>query len=283
MQSENQEIHAPSGRTKVDVYQWKTTGQPGRFQMIHKSQLRIVQDSYQRVVRDRSVAEYAANWNWASAGALIIGNRDGVFYVIDGQHRLLAARKRADISELPCLVFDEMTEVKEAQAFLDVNKNRSVMRAHDTHNAAAVAGDELAAYVNRVIEETGLSLKKCAKNVGETCSVAWCLSAAKKDRKAFEEVLAIAARLSAKDQMPVKEILLGGLMYLHEHLDAGLNDRRLMDRMNVLGSMALIQAAKRSAAMYVTGGARIYALGMLHEINKGLRNKFCLKGDRDAE
>src|SRR5947207_2595614 len=70
-----------------------------------------VDASYQRGLEDtRSrdlIKRIAAHWNWDLCQPLVVARRQGgALYVIDGQHRLEAARQRGDIAQLPCVVLD---------------------------------------------------------------------------------------------------------------------------------------------------------------------------------
>ena len=71
----------------------------------------------------------------------------------------------------------------------------------------------------------------------------------------------------------VHQILLEGLFYIHLHCSKNLNDVYMRDRLMKVGVAKLIDSAKRCAAFYAKGGAKVWADGMLTELNKGIRNK----------
>lgn len=51
-----------------------------------------IDPSYQRDVNEPRIKRMAAAWDDRRADTLTVSARDGSFYVLDGQHRLLAAR-----------------------------------------------------------------------------------------------------------------------------------------------------------------------------------------------
>lgn len=61
---------------------------------------------------------------------------------------------------------------------------------------------------------------------------------------------------------------------MNSNIDGGLNDRRLSKRLMEIGAQRLLDGATRAAAFYARGGPKVFADGMLQEINKGLHGKF---------
>ncbi len=61
-----------------------------------------------------------------------------------------------------------------------------------------------------------------------------------------------------------------------------LTDARLRQRILVRGARSLVEEAGRASALYVNGGERVWAIGMINAINKGLRYKFKMRGYDDS-
>jgi hypothetical protein len=269
--------HTAKGVDKTARYGWVTKDAPGTLQMLHKDVLQI-HPAYQRDVLPDKVKAITAAWSWLSLGALVVGERGGEFWVIDGQHRTLAAKRRSDITHLPCVVFKTADVKTEARGFLECNTGRKPVTAVGKQKALVAAGDEVAAYVQQQCEALRLQIKPNAKTVGQLKCVAWCMRRASDDKAVFRLVLEMGAELSAQDQMPVNEMLLEGLWLLHLKCGDGLADKRLTKRLREKGARVLLDAAKRAAAYYVTGGGKVWAQGMLAELNKGLQRKFQMDG-----
>lgn len=269
--------HTAKGVDKTARYGWVTKDEPGTLQMLHKDELQI-HPAYQRDVLTDKVKAITARWSWLSLGALVVGERGGEFWVIDGQHRVLAAKRRSDITYLPCVVFKTADVKTEARGFLDLNTGRKPVTAVAKQKAMVAAGDEAAGYVQQQCEALGLEIKSSAHNIGQLKCVAWCVRRAAEDKEAFQLVLAMGAELCTRDQMPVIQRLLEGLWLLHAKCGEGLADKRLTKRLREKGAKVLLAAANRAAAAYVDGGAKVWARGMLSELNKGLQHKFTAAG-----
>ena len=258
---------------KTERYSWVTKDTPGELKYIQKDLLRI-HPAYQRDIIPSKVKEITALWSWVSAGVIIVGERGGEFWVIDGQHRVVSAKRRNDIIELPCIVFKTSSVQQEAGAFLDVNAGRKPISSLGKFKAMLAAGDSAAVIVHRVFEKYQITPKPTPSGPGTIKSVAWSLRKAKEDAQKFETVVRLAAELSAKDDMPIMEKLLDGLWYINENTTIGVLDARLKKRLNDVGAKTLLESANKAAAYFVRGGANVWAQGMMDAINKGLRVKF---------
>jgi hypothetical protein len=263
-----------NGVDKVKRYGWITKDKPGVLMTLHKDKLQI-HPSYQRDVIPTKVKEITANWSWVGAGAIVVGERGGEYWVIDGQHRVLAAKRRSDITHLPCVIFQTEGVKQEAAAFLDLNTGRKPVSSIGKFKAMIAAGDEAACTVHKTLEELGVTPKSTAIKGRELKSVAWAVRKAGEDADKFKLVMRIAADLS--HDMPIQERLLDGLWYINERLPGGIINQRFNDRLRAVGAKRLIDGANKASAYFVRGGANIWATGMMDEINKGLRNKFALR------
>lgn len=259
------------GIDKTKRYGWTTKDEPGELKYLHKDMLKI-HPAYQREVALNKVTDITANWSWVGAGVIVVGERNGEYWVIDGQHRLLSAKRRSDITSLPCIVFSTESIKQEAIAFLDLNTNRKPVSSVAKYRGMTAAEDETAVIVTNVFNKLGIKATSNGPKAKEIKSVAWALKRAKEDAYTFELIMTIAAKLC--EDMPIHERLIGGLWYMHKNLPYGINDKKLMERINNIGARKLVDAANRAAAYFSRGGEKVWATGMLEEINKGLRNKF---------
>lgn len=265
------------GGDKIKRYGWTVQDAPGEMRMLHKDALQV-HPAYQRDLVANKVAEISAAWSWVALGALVVGERGGEFWVIDGQHRAAAAKRRSDITHLPCVVFKTSDVKQEARGFLTIQTMRKPVTAVAKQKAMVTAGDETAAFVQQTIESLGLEIKPSAHTAGQLKCVAWCARRAAEDKDVFRLVLAMGAELSRQDDMPIAEKLLEGLWLLNAKCGEGLADKRLTKRLREKGARVLVDAANRAAAYYASGGAKVWAQGMLSELNKGLQKKFTMDG-----
>jgi hypothetical protein len=119
-----------------------------------------VDETYQRSVEGgvsrKQILDMAVNWDWRLCMPLLISRRAGTLFVIDGQHRLEAARLRGDITYLPAVIFEFDDQRGEAELFLNANRKRRQVSKLDDFHAAVAAGDEKATAIRDVVAAAGL-------------------------------------------------------------------------------------------------------------------------------
>lgn len=260
--------------SKVQKYKWEMQDSPGVLKMIDKSELRI-DHTYQREAIQSKVIEFASNWSWIACGVIIVAIRDGEYWVIDGQHRVIAANRRADIIDLPCILFKTESVKQEAVGFLSGNSNRKPITAISKFKALTVSEDEAACFVQAVFDDLGLVPRATAMKPGEIKMVALCIKHASENKEKFRSILTLCSELS-RDEI-IKEKLFSGLWYIDDRLEGGIFSERFLKRIRQIGGMRLVDAATRAAAYFKRGGAGVWADGMIDEINKGLQKKFSIR------
>ena len=157
--------------------------------------LLAIPETYQRPQRGHE-KEIAKHWDKKKAGALVTSYRDGKLYVIDGQHRLLAARIVGEES-MPCQIYEGLTEAEEASIFGSQDENKIKLRTIEKIYALFIGGDKKSIILKRVCDDynvvlfpqdskektpvlTGLRVTITAlNNYGEEC-VGWIFETIKK-------------------------------------------------------------------------------------------------------
>lgn len=264
------------GFDKKERYSWTTKDAPGQFVLIDKNALRI-NDAYQRDANTAKIVQITKEWSWIACGAIIVASRSGEYWVIDGQHRVMSAIRRSDISAMPCLVFETQDVKEEAIGFLSANTNRKPISAIGKQKALVACGDPVAVMVQRTFLELGVKLKKCANHPNELQCVSWCMKAAAKNATLFREVLKLVSECSIASGDGIHERVLAGLFYIAENSESVTLEKRMVDRIKMKGIASLRKSAIKASAYYAAGGAKIWANGILDELNKGLQNRFELK------
>lgn len=269
--------HTHKGVDKTARYGWVTKDEPGEQRMLHKDML-LIDRAYQRDLLPEKVKAITASFSWIAFGALTVAERGGQYWVIEGQHRAAAAKRRSDIAYLPCVVFKTEDIKQEAQAFIRANTERKPVKAIEKQKALVVAGDQIAGYVQSVLDQLGIEMAPNSRLPNTIKCVSWCIRRASEDKEAFRTVLSLGAELCAKDDMPVMEKVVDGLWFINSKCEGGLADKRLVRRLQEKGGRVLLEAANRAGAYYAHGGGKIWAQGMLAEVNKGLQRKFTMDG-----
>lgn len=136
-------------------------GSPPAVQFIGVHDLWI-DDSYQRSAdapQSRNlIARMAKDWDWRLCMPLMVSEREGKLWVIDGQHRLQAALKREDIAHLPCCVIKFNSAREESDMFVQANKARKALTTIDLFRAAVAAGREAESETFALISAAGLKV-----------------------------------------------------------------------------------------------------------------------------
>jgi len=261
------------GLSKRERYSWTITDQPGDFAKISKKELRVDQ-SYQRKHSEAKINNLAKEWSWVACGAISVALRsDGEWFVMDGQHRVLAALKRDDIDVLPCMVFDINVIAEEARGFLATNTNRKAMNAADKFKALLMTEDHAARIVNELVSFAGRTVQSGGGSSPTAFSaVSAMLLCVKEDEQAMRR--AWPAIMDVCEGKRIIQPFIAGMWYLERNLldDESLWEPKWRKRLAKIGYEELLRSINSAAAFYGSGkGNKISAVGILQAINKGLR------------
>lgn len=104
----------------------------------------------------RKIAQF---WNWDLCQPLVVARRaNSDLFVIDGQHRLEAAKMRGDIAQLPCVVVEYTSAADEAASFVHLNQQRRPLTRIDLFKAAVASEDPEACAIIEALHRAGLSI-----------------------------------------------------------------------------------------------------------------------------
>lgn len=116
---------------------------------------------YQRTIESRSsranITRIVERFSWALFGAATVADTPDGYRVIDGQHRIEAAR-RLEIAEVPCLLVEALDLAAQAQLFVDANRHRVGLTALAMHHAMVAAGDTVAVAIQHICAEADVEI-----------------------------------------------------------------------------------------------------------------------------
>lgn len=270
---------------KEDRYKWRKDTKPGQMEWIHKDKL-LIDSSYQRKPTETHCLRIAARWCWPAVGALVVVKReDGSLFVVDGQHRKMAADRRTDVTELPCLVFDSKDlaydpgeQQREARIFLESNMGRKAVSAISKYRTAVALNDPHALLAQKLVQAAGRIVDEGGSSSNTLRCIARLLFWVKEDPERLQRLwpyLTTAALGQA-----FSEVLLDGIMYLDGHNSSGPRlSPKWLARIEEVGQKNLVSAAQKAAMTYARGGAKVWAAGMLDVLNYKMhdRNRLSLK------
>lgn len=149
--------------------------QKPRLHWIAIASLRVDQRYQRKIagkVSERNVIEIAASFDWSKFAPVVVSEiEDGIFAIIDGQHRTTAAALRG-IKDVPCLV-NNVGLQDQAAAFAAINGTVTAISTMQLHAARVAAGDPDAVALHEACAEAGVTIcrypvKASEMKVGET-------------------------------------------------------------------------------------------------------------------
>lgn len=94
-------------------------------------------------------------------GFPIMNYRGGIYWVLDGQHRIYALKQFgfSDKDELPCEVYDNLTDAEMAEIFLGRAGSKAI-GAYDKFHISCTAGRDRENDIRRTVEAQGLKISR---------------------------------------------------------------------------------------------------------------------------
>jgi len=251
----------------------------GKFLMIPKEDLQI-DYVYQRTkVTNKKTLKISKKWSWFLCGSLSVTKRKGIYFVVDGQHRKLAADKRDDISVLPCLVYKSKGVASEAQAFYDKNTSKSAVLSGDKFRALLVAGNKHAIAVNKLMESSDYSIGSRTRNKVISCGMLL-IKDHERDPKITEELWHLCVNIVGEHPQGIHSNIWSGLFYLELQLrkqNKSVFNPKIKKRLLASGRAGFIEAISNAKRYYMTGGPNIFAKGILQIINYRVQEHNCIQ------
>lgn len=114
----------------------------------------------QRELNQHRVDEIAANFDPEQIGAPTVNQRDGWYYIIDGQHRIEAMRLMGwSDQSVQCWTYDDLTEEQEAEYFLRIN-NTLTVETFERFRISIKAGREIETDIDRIVRGHNLRITR---------------------------------------------------------------------------------------------------------------------------
>lgn len=274
---------AVSGLSKTEHYAWAPiSGSRPELRFIPKGQL--ARDmGYQRDGRQLTAhqVKIASEWNWRECGALVVARRHGAWLVVDGQNRVLAALRRQEITDLPCVVIQttgsaENKRREEAAAFLRINGGRRAVTPLQRFRAGLLARDPLCINAQQVADSVGAvvagkgNAKGTINFINELCKTVKTYGS-----ELAGNALRICLNMPCDKAVPTK--LYRAVVYiLNTKTDGRQFDDvfwRMVEEMPVDVAMSSVDALVASCKL---SSPRIWANAIIDRVNKNVRNKYSL-------
>ena len=255
---------------KVDRYDWVKPGDNGRQCMVAVDELKV-DHAYQRPeVSDRNTLALAREFNWVAFNSIVVMERaNGDKYVVDGQQRLLAARRRGDIREVPCVLFKSDGRDHEARAFISLNVRRTNVPAVAKFNASVRAGLNPEKQIADWLASQGLTVTQDGKDMNGVDFPTSLMQSWKLNDEAAR--LAIQVQRDVNGTEPLHSVCHKGLWWLlHNGIDVTEHAsklKRLGGRAAILRSVKTLEI--ETGAMASVRGCGIGVLRLVNYKRRG--------------
>lgn len=248
------------------------------YDYVDVDQIRV-DPKYQREETPGWITWLAEHWKDSAVGVLTVSRRaDGLYYVIDGQHRLAAAR-RTGRHLVPCEIWANLSDSEEADKFLDLNTTRNV-RAIDRFRAAVEAGHPDQCEIQKIVHDAGWHISDESHDaaIRAVAALEEVYGASKNpDKERHPDTLTLTLHVVTKawgfDRDATAGFLLQGLgRFLHRYnelVDVDVLIRKLAKYDG--GPLALVGRSKELRALVRTTVPNCVAEMLVEVYNVGLR------------
>lgn len=118
----------------------------------------------QREFRKSHGDKISAELDLDKLGLPVMNHRDGIFWVLDGQHRLYALKQWGfGDQKIPCIVYEGLSDSEAADMFLGLDARRAI-GSYDKFHIACTAGRNRETAIRRAIESQGLKPSRDQKD-----------------------------------------------------------------------------------------------------------------------
>lgn len=264
--------------SKVEFHKWTVADKPGRYRQISKTDLRVDPEYQRDNVNEGRVLDIAKNWSWVALNAIAVAEReDGTLWVMDGQHRFLAALKRSDIIKLPCLVFSVGDRKSEAKSFRMLNTNRGPVSTYHKFRAQLIEQEPSALAIRAMVEESGYHITKGGAHNRSVNCVGALQSAFNRAPDITRRVYRLCVEICNGAHLNAS--MFASLFDLEKKMDrsraelGSLTDPLYKGKLIKAGPDVIVQWINKAKGYHGKGGAAVGAIGVAKMLDDGRRRK----------
>lgn len=238
------------------------------------SQLSVVWSQSQRTINERRVKQIVETFDPDLLGVLTVTlpNGNGIYHVIDGQHRREAIRRLwGDHEMVPCTVLQSKGPEGAAHVWLGVNGGRTKPGALESFRVGVTAGYEAETAVNKLLLKLGYRIGLGSED-GMISAVSTCMAIYRKHGAAIlEAALRTIQGTWGKTRDSVQGDIITGHAVLIASFAKHVDHERLNQKIAKKYTPARFLGAARQAKDFQGGTLAAGALGvLLNTYNAGL-------------
>jgi len=228
----------------------------------------VVDHQYQRDAKTKASAKnilrIAENFSWAKFQPITVTPRsDGGYAVIDGQHRVEAARLHPAVSKVPALVVTAPGLRAEARAFTAINRDRVNVNYLQLHHAGIAAGEPDPLHIKDVCDKAGIKVPRNPTPAGDLKpNMTMALGAIKKGLEVFGDGAVIAALIALREAWPDRfghlrgQVITAMVHFFAAHRNHDIDSARLK---SVLAGFTAVELETTGRAVKTAFGGNVTA------------------------
>ena len=247
---------------------------PGLLREIYLSRLTSGL-SYQRIVSDTIVQRLIQNWDPRFLDPIVVSYRDGKYYVIDGQHRVVAIQRMHPDEDVKvrCIVHTGLTYADEAELFYKLDQCKKKLSYSQSVNALLESGAN--AELNDIAKRmnaNGFQFATGAGTYGDNmvrATRAMIEAYRLLGPDSFSRMLFLLRDTWHGASDSLYSIMLSGMALFLKTYETQISDKNFAMRMGNVSPLAIVRKAQAdySTNRNALRGARV----LLEFYNKGLR------------
>jgi hypothetical protein len=228
----------------------------------------ITDHDAQRPAHKAHVANIARNWKLDLAGSIQVAVYRGRLLVVDGQHRVLAARQ-VGVKKLRCDLYQADSEAEVSRMFIDLNTVRKRVLSVELYAQRLLQGDAVAKLVEATVQRHGWRVcQKLKSTTNYVRGVGWCYKYATLDADRFVRVMSFALPWFADSEQPADERMLSVLWRIDTICD-GLPSWVTKKLYKI--SYAVLLRKARSLTLVTNNSYSPFMIVTFRELNHGQR------------
>jgi hypothetical protein len=206
---------------------------PSQIKPVPLAKMRVSVNA-QRELRPGRVNALLSDFDLDELGLIVVNQRDGFYWIIDGQHRTEALKQwlgEWENQQVECRVYTGLTEKQEAEMFDRLN-NQLTVGALDKFKVRVTAGRPSEVAVSKIVQQQGLKIgtANTTGNIGAVSTLV------RVYERAGPSTLSRALRIahgSFGDQ-GMSAPVIDGMGHLCERYNGALQDEKTVERLNTM-------------------------------------------------
>jgi hypothetical protein len=208
-------------------------------------------------------------------GHPVINFRDGIYWVVDGQHRVYALRQCGFENDvLDCDVYTNLTDSEMADLFLGLDDRRAIS-PYDKFFISCTAGYVREREIRQMVEDLGLKIQRGRVESGVGCVSALCRVYDKSGLRVLEQALRVLKAAFAADLQAFDAALVEGLGLVFNRYTTHVNEDDMATQLMAVGSGARGVLRRAESQRERTGGQKVQCVAavVVEIYNRGLGSK----------